>query len=161
MQIHSEANLKQRCMAVLLAFMMIAGLSGGFNPMLMGRAMAAGHQITTDDQAATGRGDSIFDVVGPDGRWTNEGGFKIGESGEQSISTIIDKYKSIATALTGVLTITMFIFMLIQFSKLSAAGDNEMARKKATMGILTTGISVALLGSATIVVGFFWNALGG
>ena len=53
----------------------------------------------------------------------------------------------------------MLIFMLIQFTKLGAAGDNEMARKKAIAGILTTGIATALLGGATIVVGFFWNVI--
>ena len=71
----------------------------------------------------------------------------------------IEKYRNIALVITSVLTITMLIFMLLQFTKLGAAGDNEMQRKKAIMGILTTGIATGLLGSATIVVGFFWNAL--
>ncbi len=78
-----------------------------------------------------------------------------------SFTTIITKYKAIAVAIMGILTITMLIFMLIQFTKLGAAGDNEMARKKAIMGILTTGIATALLGGATIIVGFFWGALTG
>ena len=81
------------------------------------------------------------------------------DEGKNSTTTIITKYRTIAVALMGILTITMLIFMLIQFTKLGAAGDNEMARKKAIMGILTTGIATALLGGSSIVVGFFWNAL--
>jgi hypothetical protein len=73
---------------------------------------------------------------------------------------VVQKYQSIATVITGILTVTMFIFMLIQFTKLGAAGDNESARKKAINGILTTGIATALLGGATIIIGFFWNFLG-
>ena len=72
---------------------------------------------------------------------------------------LVKQYKTIATVITSILTITMLIFMLIQFTKLGAAGDNEMARKKAIAGILTTGIATALLGGATIVVGFFWNVI--
>lgn len=72
---------------------------------------------------------------------------------------LVKQYKTIATVITSILTITMLIFMLIQFTKLGAAGDNEMARKKAIAGILTTGIATALLGGATIVIGFFWNVI--
>jgi len=53
----------------------------------------------------------------------------------------------------------MFIFMLVQFAKLGAAGDNEQGRKRAIAGILTTGIATALLGGASVVIGFFWNIL--
>ena len=79
--------------------------------------------------------------------------------GEGGFTVAITQYRTIAVAITGILTITMLIFMLIQFTKLGASGDNEMARKKAIMGILTTGIATALLGGATIIVGFFWNVL--
>ena len=62
-------------------------------------------------------------------------------------------------AITGILAVTMFIFMLVQFTKLGAAGDNEQSRKRAIAGILTTGIATALLGGASVVIGFFWNIL--
>ena len=63
--------------------------------------------------------------------------------------------------ITSILTITMFIFMLVQFTKLGASGDNDSARKKAIAGILTTGIATALFGGASIIIGFFWNFLAG
>lgn len=71
----------------------------------------------------------------------------------------LNKYKGIATVVTGFATVTAFLGMIFSMSKLAAAGDNEQARKKAIMGILTSGIGVAFLGSATIIIGFFWNFL--
>ena len=102
----------------------------------------------------TGSPSSIFDVVGDDGTVGT-----VGDGTSQGFTTVMTQYRTIAVAITGILTITMLIFMLIQFTKLGASGDNEMARKKAIMGILTTGIATALLGGATIVIGFFWNVL--
>ena len=53
----------------------------------------------------------------------------------------------------------MLAFTIIQIVKLAAAGDNEMNRKRAIGGILTTGIATALLGGLSVFVGFFWGAL--
>lgn len=82
-----------------------------------------------------------------------------GNTKAPNMGGLVKQYKTIATVITSILTITMLIFMLIQFTKLGAAGDNEIARKKAIAGILTTGIATALLGGATIVIGFFWNVI--
>lgn len=71
----------------------------------------------------------------------------------------LNKYKGIATVVTGFATVTAFLGMIFSMSKLATAGDNEQARKKAIMGILTSGIGVAFLGSATVIIGFFWNFL--
>lgn len=106
-------------------------------------------------------GNGIFDIVDTAGKHSSGAGGISDSDGTESIATIIGKYKTIATAIMGILTITMLIFMLVQFTKLGAAGDNEIQRKKAIMGILTTGIATGLLGGATIVVGFFWNVFRG
>lgn len=77
------------------------------------------------------------------------------------LGDVVNKYKGVAVVITSILTITMFIFMLIQFMKLGASGDNDSARRKAIVGILTTGIATALFGGASIIIGFFWNFLAG
>lgn len=154
-------KIATRIMSFLVAIMLVFGAVG--QSMTVAYAMP-GHGTTTGSGGNGNRnnngGSGIFDLVSDDGsidsssdvaQKNTDGGF----------STVITKYKSIAVALMGILTITMLIFMLIQFTKLGAAGDNEMARKKAIMGILTTGIATALLGGATLVVGFFWGALNG
>ena len=80
---------------------------------------------------------------------------------DENIATLVkkplDKYKSMATAVTGFATVTAFLALIFCITKLSAAGDNGQARHRAMMGILTSGIGVALLGGATVIIGFFWN----
>ena len=76
-----------------------------------------------------------------------------------SIATVLTKGKAIALGFTGVATLLMLAFTIIQIVKLAAAGDNEMNRKRAIGGILTTGIATALLGGLSVFVGFFWGAL--
>lgn len=149
MDLASKKNLKSRMSAFLMAFLMVFAMSS----MSIMPAFAADASGGTGGTGGTGPA-SIFDIVGDDG--------KVGEvsgGGEGGFTVVITQYRTIAVAITGILTITMLIFMLIQFTKLGASGDNEMARKKAIMGILTTGIATALLGGATIIVGFFWNVL--
>lgn len=94
-------------------------------------------------------------------QYNNEGGsleVAVSEEGTD-FNGIMNRYKNIIMAFTGILTITCFGAMILQITKLAASGDNEQARRKAIMGILTTGIGVALLGSATIVIGFFYGAI--
>ena len=94
-------------------------------------------------------------------QYDNTGGtldVQVSEDGTD-FNGIMTRYKNIIMAFTGILTITCFGAMILQFTKLAAAGDNEQARRKAIAGILTTGIGVALLGSATVIIGFFYGAI--
>lgn len=101
-----------------------------------------------DDYVQVDKGGKVTVADGSDGEALRLGG-------------VVGKYKSVAVVITSILTITMFIFMLVQFTKLGASGDNDSARKKAIAGILTTGIATALFGGASIIIGFFWNFLAG
>lgn len=159
-------NLNTRIMSFLVAIMLVFGAVGQSmtvayaGPNGGGYMPGSGGSGTGTGTGGGSTGSGIFDLVGDDGS-INDSSEVAQQNTDGSFTTIITKYKSIAVAIMGILTITMLIFMLIQFTKLGAAGDNEMARKKAIMGILTTGIATALLGGATIIVGFFWGALTG
>lgn len=156
-------NLKTRIMSFLVAIMLVFGAVGQSMTVAyayMPGSGTGGGAGGTGGSGGGGSSNSLFDLVSDDGK-INEGSEVATQNTDGSFTTVITKYKSIAVAIMGILTITMLIFMLIQFTKLGAAGDNEMARKKAIMGILTTGIATALLGGATIIVGFFWGALTG
>lgn len=72
--------------------------------------------------------------------------------------SITGQIKEVLQWTTGILALVMFFFLIWQFMKLGASGDNEMGRKKAIQGILTSGIALALFGGSNIVIGFFWNA---
>lgn len=159
-------NLNTRIMSFLVAIMLVFGAVGQSMTVAYAGPNGGGYMPGSGGSGTgtgTGGGSTdsgIFDLVGDDGS-INDSSDVAQQNTDGSFTTIITKYKSIAVAIMGILTITMLIFMLIQFTKLGAAGDNEMARKKAIMGILTTGIATALLGGATIIVGFFWGALTG
>jgi len=158
-----QAGKKFRIVAFLMALLLAFGLAGNFSPLVSVAYAAyppsAGGGSGGGTGGGSGASNKLFDIVGNDGNINSSS--EVATQSSDSFATVITKYKSIATAVMGILTITMLIFMLIQFTKLGASGDNEMGRKKAIMGILTTGIATALLGGATIVVGFFWGALTG
>lgn len=156
MSAEKKSNTKNRVTAFLMALVLMFSMTGHLIPVVAGSVWA---DETTDATGAGAGAHGIFDVVGDDGSITGNGGFETSGNTGKSISNVLSKYKELAVGVMGVLTVTMLIFMLIQFAKLGASGDNDMARKKAIMGILTTGIATALLGGSTIVVGFFWGAL--
>lgn len=73
---------------------------------------------------------------------------------------LLDKYKDLATFITAILTATSLFSLFYFISKLSlTAGAHEMIRKRAIMGIATSAVGVALMGSATIILAFFYNIL--
>ncbi|MDE7246243.1 MAG: hypothetical protein K2O18_20025 [Oscillospiraceae bacterium] len=146
----NSSTLKTRITSFLMAFIMFLGMTFQSVPLA----------YAYDPPGDGGTASSLFDLVDDSGA-INSSSEVAQQNTDGSFTTVITKYKAIAVAIMGILTITMLIFMLLQFTKLGAAGDNEMARKKAIMGILTTGIATALLGGATIIVGFFWGALTG
>ena len=140
-------------MAIVVALVLASCGVTPFAPVSAFAADPAGTG-TTGAGSAT---DNIFSGIVND-----DGSIKLADKDADDAKTlggIVTTYRTIASAITGILAVTMFIFMLVQFSKLGAAGDNEQARKRAIAGILTTGIATALLGGATIVIGFLWNIL--
>ena len=72
---------------------------------------------------------------------------------------LFDRFKGVIVGLTGVGTLVMIVLFIVQFMKLGSSAGNPQARSQALTGVLWTGVAAALLGSVTIIVGFFYNAL--
>lgn len=124
--------------------------------MLMVVLCAAVGLLTPVEAYANG----IFDMVTDTGAVNaTAGGVAAADNTADSIATVMTKGKTIGTGFTGIATLLMLVFTILQIVKLGASGDNEMNRKRAIMGILTTGVATALLGGITVFVGFFWGAL--
>lgn len=68
------------------------------------------------------------------------------------IQTILRKYKNIGVAVVAVCIITAILSLLIQITKLGAAGDNEQMRLAALKGIIYSGAVIAVFGALTLVV---------
>ena len=95
-------------------------------------------------------------VMGDDGKLHIDG---ISSDDQSSWNQLFSRFKGIIVALTGVGTLVMIVLFIIQFMKLGASAGNPQARSQALTGVLWTGVAAALLGSVTIIVGFFYNAI--
>jgi hypothetical protein len=94
--------------------------------------------------------------MGDDGKLVIDG---ISSDDQSSWNQLFSRFKGIIVALTGVGTLVMIVLFIIQFMKLGASAGNPQARSQALTGVLWTGVAAALLGSVTIIVGFFYNAI--
>lgn len=88
--------------------------------------------------------------------------FNVGDVGNEStkkdFNYLLSKYKILCMIVTSLLTLTAFLGMIIEISKLSMAGDNDKKRKIAISGIMFSRIGLALMGSATLIIGLLVNS---
>lgn len=114
---------------------------------------------TTGGSSGGGKSfDDALNIIGDDGK-VNTSSTIATSSTEGGLNGFIAKYKSLISGLCGVLTITMIGFFALNITKLGAAGDNDMSRKKATQGLLFSAIAVVLFGGMSVFIGLFWNVL--
>ena len=96
-----------------------------------------------------GSASNHFDAsLGSDGSITiNLPGAEGVSAGDPSsaISLIFQKYKKIAAVITGICVITAILSLLIQITKLGAAGDNERMRAMALKGIIFSDLLLLYL----------------
>lgn len=100
--------------------------------------------------------------AGDDGKMKLEvtgGGFTNGGSAD-AWESFIGKYRNFITGIAGIGAVTMVVLFIVQFMKLGASAGNPQARSQALVGVLWTGIAAAGLGAVTLIVGFFYNAVG-
>lgn len=95
-------------------------------------------------------------VMGTDG---NLDVYGMGNGDANTWNQIFAKYKNVIVGVSGIGAITMMALFIIQFMKLGASAGNPQARSQALTGVLWTGIAAALLGSVSIIAGFFYNAI--
>lgn len=102
--------------------------------------------------------------TGTNGTITITPGNQVSLSGtdwQVGLAGVISKYKGVAQGILAICTVTALIFLIISIAKLSASSVDSMpmARRKASVGILVSGIALALFGGLSVVVGFFWSFL--
>lgn len=82
------------------------------------------------------------------------------ESGETpELSYVLPRYRQVITSGLAILAITMGVMTLVMITKLGAAGDNPMLRRRAIAGIATTATATILLGGLSTYVGLLWKLL--
>ena len=78
---------------------------------------------------------------------------------QMDVPALFMKYKNLAAFITAILTATSLFSLFFFISKLATTLDNDFSRKKAIAGIATSAIGVALMGSLTFVIAFFYKFL--
>lgn len=94
------------------------------------------------------------------GKLSVTGGGFTGGASAKAWEDFILKYKNFITGIAGIGAVTMVVLFIVQFLKLGASAGNPQARSQALVGVLWTGIAAAGLGAVTLIVGFFYNAIG-
>lgn len=85
------------------------------------------------------------------------GGIGTIKNQSDAFSKITPKYKKIMVFAGGILTVTMVGIFVFQFTKLGAVATNPRERQEVLKGLMVSGVSAALLGSITFIVGLFFG----
>lgn len=158
--LHAGSFQQKAVAIVLMLFLMIPMFFAGDVPV-GGRIVEA--MLPVDAHANLGTGAGGVNVeMDSNGNIILEGnGVNFGDDSSSSWNEIFRRYRSIIIGLSGFATLTMLAAFIFLFTKLGTTSGNESERRKVITGILFTGIATALLGSVTIVMGFFYNAFVG
>ena len=74
-------------------------------------------------------------------------------------NNILGKGRTLVSLVTGVAAIVLLIIFIIKAVALARSGDNPSERQRAIQGLIDLFIGIALLGSASLITGMFWNFL--
>lgn len=115
--------------------------------------------------ASEGGGSTVDDGIAgstveidSEGRITYSGDLATGADGS-AWTRLISKYRYFIAGISGIGTVSMILFFIINFVKLGAQSTNPQERSRAIMGLVFTGLAAAGLGAVTFIVGIFFNAL--
>ena len=118
-------------------------------------SMIFGIFTTTIDSHAEGIwSDNTLNVTG-NGKVTQGGKTKNG------YATIITKYKTLITFVSGIGAITMVGIFIFHFIKLGSTAANPQERSRCTPALIWSGLAAAGLGSVALIVGVFYGMLAG
>lgn len=80
-------------------------------------------------------------------------------SKDDFFNTVLSEYRGIVMFISGIGTISMILFFILNFINLGKSQGNPQERQKAISGLIISGIASAGLGSVTMIVALFFNAL--
>ena len=78
---------------------------------------------------------------------------------KQVLNKILTEYRGIVTFISGIGTLSMIMFFIMNFIALGNSKGNPQERQKAIHGLIVSGVATAGLGSVTLITGLFYNML--
>lgn len=112
-----------------------------------------------------GTGGLDIQVSGSSGITINPGNYPDLSSGDLSgvqdevSEKVVSKSKSVAQTVTAICAIVCMVFFFINVVKLATSGSMAFQRRTALIGLLWSGVALALFGGGWTVITFFWNFL--
>ena len=98
------------------------------------------------------------EITVDDGKVTLKGPSNISNQSD-AMAQVITKYKDVILFVSGILAATSVVVFIVYFLKLGTISSNPRDRKEALTGLLISGVSAALMGSVTLIVGLFYGLL--
>lgn len=155
--------MKNKLKRLWLRFAVTVSAAFGLLSSNISNALAANEGSGGINNAVDANGFQIS--TGANGTITIKPGTQVSIGGtdwQTGIGDIIDKYKGVAQGILAVCAITSLVCLIISITRLSSSSLDSAphARKQALMGLLVSGIALALFGGLSVVVAFFWGFLG-
>lgn len=88
------------------------------------------------------------------------GGTNITADQNSAWNLILEKFQVVVMGISGIGTICMILFFIMNFIKLGASSTNPSDVAKIKTALLYSGLAAAGLGSVTFIVGLFYGILG-
>ena len=79
--------------------------------------------------------------------------------GENVYTKSLSEFRKAVIFISGIGTVCMILFFILNFINLGKSQGNPQERQKAISGLIISGIASAGLGSVTMIVALFFNAL--
>lgn len=76
-----------------------------------------------------------------------------------TLNNLLSEYRTVIAFLSGIGSLSMIMFFIMNFIALGNSKGNPQARQKAITGLIVSGIATAGLGSVTVITGLFYNML--
>lgn len=81
------------------------------------------------------------------------------KSANEFFTTSLTQYRKVIVFISGIGTLSMILFFILNFINLGKSQGNPQERQKAVTGLIITGIATAGLGSVTLITSLFYNML--
>lgn len=94
-----------------------------------------------------------------DGGKVSFGSSALDGGSENAWNTLLTKYRGIIVGVAGFGLATMVLVFIINVMRLAGSSGNPQARSNAMVALLFSGVSAALLGAVTLIVGIFYKAI--
>lgn len=149
---------------IIIPFMLGAMLFGGVSEV-MNVVEPVGVYATETEEPAKPEGNTNGTNAAIPNIQMGTNGLDIGnlkpQEGDDSVyDKALTEFRTIVIFISGIGTVCMILFFILNFINLGKSQGNPQERQKAISGLIITGIATAGLGSVTLIASLFYGMIG-